>query len=528
LVVVSGRDTGQSGEDEATDPRVGRVLQGRYKVLAPIAAGAMGSVYRAERVGLGRSVAVKFLHAQLASDPALVKRFSVEARAMSRLAHPNCVSVIDFGVDDLPYLVMDLLQWTSLRRLLDHGPVPAPRAVRIIRQMLAALTHAHAQGIVHRDIKPENVVLEQAAGLEEHVRILDFGLAHFLGGENKSGSMALGTPNYMAPELTTGEAHDARVDTYGTAVVLFELLVGRAPFDAPDMGAIFLNVRTRPPPRLREVAPHAGFSAALEALLVKAMAKRAAERFQSAAEMSAALDAVPEAPWPLNPPSTLQPMAAAQPPVRTRRRVIAISGVALAGVVALAATLGRGRDAVPAPPAPIVVAAPPATAPAPPPAPAPIVAASPKLREPPPPRRSARPAPRPSPRPALSRREPEVKRAPPESPAKPTNASQLAKIARAQFEKGLWAEGMVALRAAVELDPVYRSDAVLLKHVISALQSQSAGDDAAEYLRQQAAQARPYLREAEASHPVHRVRLRAAQILRSSEPSRLGSWFKSG
>src|SRR5262245_3941783 len=159
------------------DPRVGTVLQGRYLILAPIAEGSMGTVYRAERVQLGRQVAVKFLHPGLARDANLVKRFDVEARAMSRLAHPNCVSVIDFGVADVPYVVIDLLHGRSLRDVLIEGPVAVPRALRVMRQLLSALAHAHAQGIVHRDIKPENILIEEGPGLVDHVRVLDFGLA---------------------------------------------------------------------------------------------------------------------------------------------------------------------------------------------------------------------------------------------------------------------------------------------------------------------------------------------------------------
>src|SRR4029077_13366425 len=123
----------------AVDPRVGRVLQGRYKILAPVGEGAMGTVYRGERLTLGRPVAIKFLLAQLANEPLLVKRFEIEARVMSSLSHPNCVSVIDFGVDQSPYLVMDLVSGKSLRAVIDEGPVPVPRALRIARQILSAL-----------------------------------------------------------------------------------------------------------------------------------------------------------------------------------------------------------------------------------------------------------------------------------------------------------------------------------------------------------------------------------------------------
>ena len=125
----------------------------------------MGSVYRAERVKLGRPVAVKFLHAAMAREPQILRRFEVEAQAMSRVSHPNCISVIDFGVDEMPYLVMDLVQGSTLREvLLSSGSLPTARAFRIARQILAALIHAHAQRIIHRDIKPENICWRKRLG----------------------------------------------------------------------------------------------------------------------------------------------------------------------------------------------------------------------------------------------------------------------------------------------------------------------------------------------------------------------------
>ena len=146
----------------------------------------MGSVYRGERLGLGRSVAVKFLHASMARDPQVMKRFELEAQAMSRLAHPNCVAVLDFGVDELPYLVMDFVAGRAAAdAAIERGAAAAAAgACKIARQMLSALGHAHAQGIIHRDIKPENIVLEATPGLTDHVRILDFGLAKLMGSDS--------------------------------------------------------------------------------------------------------------------------------------------------------------------------------------------------------------------------------------------------------------------------------------------------------------------------------------------------------
>ncbi|HEY0714476.1 MAG TPA: serine/threonine-protein kinase, partial [Polyangia bacterium] len=178
-----------------TDPRIGRVLQDRYRITGIIAAGGMGIVYRAERIGLGRVVAIKFLHATMARDPLVARRFEVEARAMSRLHHPNCIGVLDFGVDDLPYVVIDHASGESLDVLIEQGPMAPRRAIKIARQILSALSHAHAHGIIHRDIKPENIVVEQNPGLADHVRLLDFGLAKLTGTDlGLTAGLAVGTP----------------------------------------------------------------------------------------------------------------------------------------------------------------------------------------------------------------------------------------------------------------------------------------------------------------------------------------------
>ena len=284
-----------TASDDIT-PRVGDILQDRYRLLAPIAKGGMGSVYRGERVGLGRPVAIKFMSAAFTRDPQLVKRFEVEAHAMSKLSHPNCISVIDYGVDRLPYLVMDLVEGVSLRTLLERGPLPAPRAIAIARQVLAGLSHAHTQRIIHRDIKPENIVVDQKSGIEDHALILDFGLAKLLGSQaNLTQGMALGTPNYMAPEQMGIGAIDERTDLYAVGIVLFEVLTGKKPFDHDQLGEVFRRQLNMPPPPLRQARPDQGFSATLENVLLRAMAKAQTGRFASAADFATALEATPEA-----------------------------------------------------------------------------------------------------------------------------------------------------------------------------------------------------------------------------------------
>jgi len=272
------------------------VLQGRYAILERVAAGAMGVVYRGERVSLGRAVAVKFLHPWIAAQQTFRTRFETEARAMSRLSHPNCASVIDFGVEGTsPYVVMDFVAGVTLRQVMAKGRVAPARAVAIARQLLAGVAHAHAQNIIHRDLKPENLILGDTAGLADHVRILDFGLAKLRDGPAMTSGLALGTPSYMSPEQTGSPGDiDGRTDIYAVGVLLFEMLAGRKPFVSDKVAEILVMHRDTPPPRLREIAPDAGISAQLEAVVDRALAKSLEARFQTAVELSSALGRVPE------------------------------------------------------------------------------------------------------------------------------------------------------------------------------------------------------------------------------------------
>jgi len=278
------------------DTRIGLVLNGRYSVSERLGEGGMGVVYRGNRLQLDRPVAIKFLHSPYASSAKFVARFDREARAMSRLSHPCCVSVIDFGMHDAPYIVMDFAPGDTLRTVLDDQRFTPQRAVQVTRQILSGLAHAHEQGIIHRDIKPGNIMLGEATGMGDHVRIFDFGLAKLLDPSDigdPSTTGVIGTPSYMAPEQTRGDKLDARVDLYAVGVVLFELLTGQKPFDAPDTLAVLRMHREQPAPRARDLG--AEISAELESVVAKALEKEPGQRYQSAAEFMAALDAVPEA-----------------------------------------------------------------------------------------------------------------------------------------------------------------------------------------------------------------------------------------
>jgi len=291
-------------EDEAglaPDPRIGGLVDARYKILEAMASGSMGIVYKAERVPVGKLVAIKFLHAPFANDAEFLGRFERETRVMSKLAHPNCVSVVDFGVwDGSPYLVMEYVSGTTLRALIDHGALPPKRALALVRQITAGLAHAHAQGIVHRDVKPANIMISEEIGTGDHVRILDFGLARLRGAVGRDATQSnivVGTPNYMAPEQTVGGGLiDARTDIYAVGVVLFEMICGDRPFQADDTLALLGMHRAAPIPRLADrVARDVQLPPGLQEIVDQAMAKSPGDRFQSAIELAEAIDEVASA-----------------------------------------------------------------------------------------------------------------------------------------------------------------------------------------------------------------------------------------
>lgn len=276
---------------------VGRTIGGAYLVLEPIGVGGMGRVYRAEQRMLGRTVAIKFIHPHLLSDQQTLARFYTEARAASRLNHPNSVSIIDFGKteDDLLYLVMEYLQGKDLATLMnEEGPLPIQRIVDIIIAVLNALGEAHALEVIHRDLKPENVFVERTRSGRDLVKVVDFGLAKLLGGSESDVSITLpglacGTPDYMSPEQGRGEQMDGRGDLYSVGVLLFELLTERLPFSADTPTNIVIKHIQDPVPDPREIAPQRNISPELVEVIMRAMTKHPADRYQTAEEMIDAL-----------------------------------------------------------------------------------------------------------------------------------------------------------------------------------------------------------------------------------------------
>ncbi|MCP4674145.1 MAG: protein kinase [Deltaproteobacteria bacterium] len=283
--------------EKVKDPRIGSILNERYRVTERLGEGGVGAVYRGEQIQLGKPVAIKFLHDLLLFNTNSRVRFVREAQAMSKLSHPHCVSVIDYGIDDSPYIVMDYVTGKSLDTLIREEQISLVRTIRIVLQILAGLAHAHGQGIIHRDIKPANIIINEATGTGEHARILDFSLAKMADGSGlrvTGASLVMGTPSYMSPEQSFGEEVDARTDLYSVGIVIFELLTGQKPFPGEDVTETLKMQRETIAPALGEVVPDISFSDEIEAVLKKALAKTRDERFPTAFDFMEALAAVPE------------------------------------------------------------------------------------------------------------------------------------------------------------------------------------------------------------------------------------------
>jgi len=298
------------------DPLIGRTLPGGYVILDLVGIGGMGRVYRAEQTNLGRTVAIKIIHPHLVGEENAAARFITEARAASRLNHPNSVAVIDFGKteDGQLYLVMEFLRGKDLARVqYEEGPLSFRRIVSILRQVLAALSEAHHLEIIHRDLKPENVILEPVRTGGDFVKVVDFGLAKMREGTAPnitSPGIVCGTPEYMSPEQGRGDPLDPRSDLYAVGVIFYQLLTGRLPFEADSPTQVVLMHITEPPPDPRAAAPERMIPSLLADVCLMALAKEPGHRFGNADEFAEALsDALSQiestVPRPLPAPATI-------------------------------------------------------------------------------------------------------------------------------------------------------------------------------------------------------------------------------
>ena len=266
----------------------GTLLAGRYRFERLIATGGMAQVWEATDLVLDRRVAVKLLHAHLADDTTFVERFRREAIAAARLAHPSIVSIFDtYSGDGNEAIVMELVDGITLRQELDRRHrLPPADAVRIGVAVADALAVAHQSRLVHRDIKPANILLCQ----DDRVMVADFGIAKLdEGGDHTKEGTMLGTAKYLAPEQVEGRPVDARTDVYALGIVLYEMLCGRPPFDAETDAATALARLTTEPPRPRQITPD--LPRDLDDVVMRAMARDPDQRFATAAELRAALQA---------------------------------------------------------------------------------------------------------------------------------------------------------------------------------------------------------------------------------------------
>jgi eukaryotic-like serine/threonine-protein kinase len=268
-----------------SDTLIGTVFDGRYRIVRKLGAGGMADVYLAEDQELGRRVAIKILNDRHAADESFVERFRREAKNAAGLSHPNIVSIYDRGTaEGTYYIAMEYLDGRSLKELIvGRGPAPIKIAVEYTRQILGAIGFAHRHGIVHRDIKPHNVLI----GPEGRLKVTDFGIARSGASQMTEVGSIIGTAQYLSPEQARGSPVDQRSDLYSVGVVLYEMLTGQVPFtgDTPlEIAMKHLSEVPKPPSELRPEVPHD-----LDLVVLRALAKDPAERYESAEEMSADL-----------------------------------------------------------------------------------------------------------------------------------------------------------------------------------------------------------------------------------------------
>ena len=285
-----------------TDPMLGRVIAGRYRLEARIGEGDMGVVYRARHVLIDRIVAVKLIRPDLRGETHLRAWMLREARAANRVDHAHIIDIHDIGETEEGelYLVMEYLVGTSLSSELARGTMQLSRGVDILEQMCAALARAHDLGVVHRDLKSDNILLTTRGGRKDFVKILDFGLAHLAMDPRLAPKGAVfGTPEYMAPEQARGEEATAQSDLYALGVLFFEMLTGQLPFRSDDRETLLEMQRTAIAPRPRSIKPDVLPSA--ESIVVKLLEKDRRKRFQDAhhlhEELKTLQRSLPSTPW---------------------------------------------------------------------------------------------------------------------------------------------------------------------------------------------------------------------------------------
>ncbi|MEM1349008.1 MAG: serine/threonine-protein kinase [Myxococcota bacterium] len=279
----------------SSDPRIGTKIAEKYVVVGRISKGGMGAVYRAIQQPVGREVAFKVLRTEMEDSSQVRERFVREAQAISRLGHANIITLFDFGFakNGQPYMVMEYAPGMSMAKWMMQPDMTTERIVHVTCQLLSALEDAHRQGIVHRDLKPENVIVTETASDKDYVKLLDFGIARVVNETTTKGltreGEVFGTPHYMSPEQAQGVKDiGPEADIYAVGIILYEMLCGEAPFDAPTPLAVLLQHINEPMPGIIP-RPEILVSPELADIVRRATAKERSARFASAAEMLAAL-----------------------------------------------------------------------------------------------------------------------------------------------------------------------------------------------------------------------------------------------
>jgi serine/threonine-protein kinase len=358
---MSQGDYGPASEPMSSEPdadrgdpaMIGRLVSGKYTIEKFLGGGAMGAVYKARFAALEKNVAVKVMHRSVAVDPNFVARFHREAKAASRLDHPNSIRVIDFGEepDGLLYIAMEYVEGRDLYHVIhEDWPISNSDVGDIVMQALAAIAVAHEMGVIHRDLKPENLMMLRGKNDDEKesyiVKVCDFGIAKIMEKDDEpktsnpaaqkltTQGLVVGTPEYMSPEQARGEKLDPRSDIYSMGIILYQLLTGRTPFTGDSALAVVLKHITEVPqaPSVHYAGVHKG----LEAVALKAIAKDKNDRFQTARAMRNAIrESLDGRPMPVDVAAATLETAAA-PLAGTAPMVVVGGPVAARGVTAAA------------------------------------------------------------------------------------------------------------------------------------------------------------------------------------------------
>ena len=291
--------------DKDTKDLIGKIFDSRYQITGLIGRGGMGVVYKAVHIAMNQVVALKVLSRAMTGDDTQVQRFYQEARASSRLKHPNTIRVFDFGraEEGHLYIAMEFLEGDTLTNILKkEGSLPARRALNIAKQVAKSLAEAHAQGLIHRDLKPDNIFLTQVYGEEDFVKVLDFGIAKFLESSPDHERLTIvggviGTPAYVSPEQGLGRTLDGRSDLYSLGVILYEMLCGSPPFKAETpIATIMRHIHDDPSP-LTQFKPDLKIPPSVRDLVFWLLEKERTKRPDSAEVVVQTIDRIlPELP----------------------------------------------------------------------------------------------------------------------------------------------------------------------------------------------------------------------------------------